>query len=76
MQSKFPIELAMRPLYPLERNPIPSVHEVWWAPGSVCTRAENLVPTVGFNPQTFKPVACHYTYVMKAYRGRWGIAPP
>jgi hypothetical protein len=74
MYSKFPVELAMRycawPLYLLERNPIRSVQDLWWAPASVCTQAENLVPTAGFNPQTVKPVACHYTYVMKVYRVR------
>jgi len=64
------------PLYPLERNPVPSVQEVRWAPAPVCTPAENLVPTVGFNPQTVKSVSSRYTYVVKAYRGRWGTAVP
>ena len=54
--------------YPLERNTVPNVPEAAWAPGTVLTCAENLVPTLGFNPQPVQTVASHYTHLMKAYR--------
>jgi len=56
-------------------NSVPTAQKAEWATASVCTHAENLVPTAGFNPQTVKPVASHYTCVTKAYRGRWDITP-
>jgi len=34
-----------RPLYPLERDPVPIVWEAEWAPGTVWTGAENLPPS-------------------------------
>jgi len=55
-------------LYPLQ--------EAEWAPVPLWTHAENLMPTVGFNPQTVKLIPSRYTYVIKAYRGSRGIAPP
>jgi hypothetical protein len=61
---------------PLKGNVIPTVQEAEWAPGPVWTHAENLVPTAGFHPQIIKPEASCYTYVVKAYRGSSGIAPP
>ena len=64
------------PLYPQRGNTVPTAQKTEWTTASVCTRAENLVPIVGFNPQTIKPVASRYTYVMKAYWGRWGLVPP
>jgi len=41
----------------LEGNPAPVVQEEGGAPGPVWTGAENLVPTLGFNPQIIEP---HY----------------
>jgi len=49
------LALALATLTP-ERNAVPTVQEAEWAPGPVRTHAENLVPTVGFNPQSIKPV--------------------
>jgi hypothetical protein len=34
-----------RPLYSLQKDPVPIVQEAGWAPGPVWTAAENLVPT-------------------------------
>jgi hypothetical protein len=34
-----------RPLYSLERDPVPIVQEAGWAPGPVWMGAENLAPT-------------------------------
>jgi len=45
------------------------------APGTVWTGPENLVPTLGFQPQTIQPVASHYNLIMKANRGSGVIAP-
>ena len=39
---------------------VPIVQEVGWAPGSVWTDAENVVPP-GFDPRTVQPVASRYT---------------
>ena len=48
------------PLYSWERDMVPIVQEAGWAL-AICTRAENLVPPLGFNLQTIQPVASHYT---------------
>ena len=37
------------------------VQEAGWAPGPVCTGAENLAPPPGFDPRTVQPVASRYT---------------
>jgi len=34
-----------RPLYPWERDPVPTVQEAGWDPGQVRTGAEYLAPT-------------------------------
>jgi hypothetical protein len=34
-----------RPLYPLERDPVPIVQEAGWPPGQFCTLKEYLAPT-------------------------------
>ena len=47
----------------------------WVGKGASLTGAQNLLPTLGFNPQTMQPIVSHYTHVMKAYRGSRGIAP-
>ena len=38
------VNATPRPLYPQERDPVPTVQEVGWASGSVWTGAENLAP--------------------------------
>ena len=43
-------ETWLWPLYPLERNLIPTADEIGWAPEPFWSGAENLVPTTGFNP--------------------------
>jgi hypothetical protein len=47
--------------YPLERNLIPTIQETGWAPGPIWSGAINLVPRMGFNPQTLQSVARRYT---------------
>jgi len=42
------------------KDPVPIVHEAGWAPGSVWTGAENLVPT-GIRSRTVQPVVSRYT---------------
>jgi len=39
------VDATPRPLYPRERDPVPTVQEARWAPGPVWTGAENLAPT-------------------------------
>jgi hypothetical protein len=39
------VNATHRPLYPRERDPVPTVQEARWAPGPVWTGAENLAPT-------------------------------
>jgi hypothetical protein len=39
-----------------------------WAPGTVWTGAENLVPTPGFNPRPIQTIASHCNHVTKGYR--------
>jgi len=36
------VNATSRPLYPRERDPVPTVQEAGWAPGPVWTGAENL----------------------------------
>jgi hypothetical protein len=38
----------------------------WVSPRAILTGAQNLVSTLGFNPQTAQPIASHYTHAMKA----------
>ena len=38
------VNVTLQPLYPRERDPVPIVLEAEWAPGPVCTGAENLAP--------------------------------
>jgi hypothetical protein len=44
------VNASPRPLYPLERDLLPIVHEDGRAPGSVWTGAENLAPTGARSP--------------------------
>jgi len=39
------VNATPRPLYPRERNPVLTIQEAEWTPGSVWTGAENLAPT-------------------------------
>ena len=52
--QNFTLEQATKtwlwPLYPLERNLIPTADEIGWAPEPFWSGAEDLVPTTGFNP--------------------------
>jgi hypothetical protein len=50
---------ATAALYP-GKDPVTLVQDVRWAPGPVCSGAENLTPT-GFDPLTIPPVASRYT---------------
>jgi hypothetical protein len=47
----------------------------WVGKRASMTGAQNLLPTLGFNPQTMQPIASHYTHVMKVYRESRSIAP-
>jgi hypothetical protein len=49
------------PLYPRERDQLPIIQEVSWAPGLVCTGAENLCPQPGFDRRTVQAVWSRYT---------------
>ena len=51
---------------PFGKKPYSHCQAIGWAPGPVWSRAVNLVPTMGFNPQTLQSVGKHYTY----YAGR------
>jgi len=44
------------------------------APGPVWTGADNVMLTLGFDPQIIRPVEGHYTHIMKAQRRSRGIA--
>jgi len=39
------VNATPRPLYPQERDPVPNLYKVVWAPGPVSMDAENLHPT-------------------------------
>ena len=39
------VNATLRPLYPRERDPVPTAQEAGWAPESVWTGAENLAFT-------------------------------
>jgi hypothetical protein len=49
------------PRFTSGRDPVPIVEEVGWAPGPVCTGAENLAPTGIRLPRTVQPVASRCT---------------
>ena len=63
------------PLHNLDGNPAPVMQVEGWVPQPVLTGAENLVPTLGFNPQIFQPVASLYTHVVIAYKGSRYVTP-
>jgi hypothetical protein len=49
------------PLYPQERDPVPTVHEAGRAQGPVWMGAKDLDSTAGFDRQTAQPVVSLYT---------------
>jgi hypothetical protein len=54
------VNATPRPLDPRERGTVPVIYEAGRDTGPVWMGAENL-PPLGFDPQTFKPVASRYT---------------
>jgi hypothetical protein len=56
------VNATPRPLYPRERDPVPFVQEMGWGPGPAWSGAENLTPTMSFDPQTVQAVASRYAH--------------
>jgi len=54
------VKVTPRHLYPWEKDPILTVHEVGWAPGPVWRSAEKFALR-GFDPGTVQPVARYYS---------------
>ena len=54
------VSITPRPPLPPGKDPVPIEQEAGWAPEPVWIGAQNLAP-LGFDPQTFQPVASHYT---------------
>jgi hypothetical protein len=54
------VNVTPRPLYPLERDPVPIVQEAGWAGGPVWMCTE-ISPPPGFDPRTVQYVASRYT---------------
>ena len=50
-----------RSSYPRKKYPVPIVQVDPWAPGSVWTGTDHLVPPPGFDPKTVRPVASRYS---------------
>jgi hypothetical protein len=44
------------------KDPVRIVQKAGWAAWSVWIGAENLAPSLGFDPRTFQPVASLYSY--------------
>ena len=55
------VNATPRPLYPRKRDPVHTIQEAGWAPGSVWKGAENLAPPPGYDPRTVQSVASRYT---------------
>ena len=57
------IKATLRPLYPRERAPVPTVQEAVWAPGPVRTGAEKRksLPSTGVQTRTVQLVASRHT---------------
>jgi hypothetical protein len=51
------VNATPRPLYPQERDPVPTELEAGWAPEPVWTGAKDIDSTAGFDRQTAQPVA-------------------
>ena len=54
------VSVTPRPIFTPGKDPVTIVQEAGWAPGPVCTGAENLAPT-GIRSRTVYPVASRYT---------------
>jgi len=54
------VSVTPRPHFTPGKDPVPIVQGAGWAPGPVCTGAENLVPT-GIRSRTVQPVVSRYT---------------
>jgi len=54
------VNATTQPLYLRERDSVPIIHAIWWAPGPVWTGAKNLAPPPGFDPRTAQAVASRY----------------
>jgi hypothetical protein len=55
------VNVTPRLLFTSRKDPVPVVQEAGWAPGPVCTGAENLAPPLGLDHRTVQPVASRYT---------------
>ena len=51
------VNTTPRPLYPVERDPLPTVQKAGWALGPVWTGSEILAPTPVFDQRTVQPIA-------------------
>ena len=51
------VNATPRPLYPLERHPVPIVQESEWTPGPVWKGARSLASPSEFDPRTIQPLA-------------------
>jgi hypothetical protein len=54
------VNATPRPLYPQQRDPVPTVQEAGYAPGTVWASAQNGAPT-SFDTRTIQSVANLYT---------------
>ena len=61
------VNATPRPLYPIERDPVPNVQEAGWASGSVWAGAENFGLTVIRTPD--RPARSKSLYRL-SYRGQ------
>jgi len=62
------VNITHRPLYPLEREPVPIVKEAGWASGPVWMGAENFVPQPGFDLWIVEALDSRYTdYAIPAH---------
>ena len=66
------VNATLRPLYPLERVPVPIVEEAGWATGPVWKGAENLAPTEVRTPD--HPARSESLYRL-SYSGRTWLCP-
>jgi hypothetical protein len=63
------VAVTPRTLYPLQRDPIPTVEEAGWAPGPVWTVTENLSPP-GFETRTTRDVTSRHRQTSWWYNER------
>ena len=55
------VKLHISAALPMERTLVPKEQEAGWSPEPVWAILENRKPLPGFEPQTIRPVATHYT---------------